>query len=252
MPIVDDYSRMTFVYFLQNKSQAFSRFQEYLAMAERQVGLQLKQFRTDRVGELTSSEFYDFCSQRGILKQVTVPYSSQMNGVAEIKNQVLQFQARTMLIQAKLGTSYWAEAVDMANYVLNQLPSSALGGKIRYALWTGRLPTLKHLKFFGSPAYVFIPDKHRKKFDPQAEKMLLVGYMDDMKAYKLLHPVTHRPQYARSIIVDEGYVFHNVSSQHDLSDAPSFFDPEAAGEDDGDIQGIIQIQQTAQSLMRLP
>lgn len=114
-------------------------------MAERHVGKQLKQLRTDGAGELTSSAFAHFCSERGIVKQVTVPYSSHMNGIAENKHQALQYQARTMLLQANLSTAYWAEAVNTTNYVLNRLLSTAIGGKVPYTLWTGRLPTLAHL-----------------------------------------------------------------------------------------------------------
>lgn len=129
-------------------------------MTERQADTQLKQLRTDGAGELTSNAFNEFCSQRGILKQVTVPYSSQMNGIAENKQQSLKYhwQARTMLIQANFGTSYWAKAGETANYVLNRLRSLALEGKIPHTLWTGHKPTLKHLRVFGSPAYAYVLD----------------------------------------------------------------------------------------------
>lgn len=60
-----------------------------------------------------------------------------MNGVAENKHQVLQYQAQTMLLQANLSKRLWAEAVDTANYILNRLPSIAIGGKVPYTLWTG-------------------------------------------------------------------------------------------------------------------
>lgn len=38
MPIVDDYSRMTFVYYLKRKSEALSIFRQYVTMDERQTG----------------------------------------------------------------------------------------------------------------------------------------------------------------------------------------------------------------------
>lgn len=47
-----------------------------------------------------------------------VPYSSQMNGVLENKHQTLQYQARTLLIQARPNNSFWVEAVKVANYIL--------------------------------------------------------------------------------------------------------------------------------------
>lgn len=130
-----------------------------------------------------------------------------MNGIAENKHQALQFQARTMLIQANLSTASWAEAVNTMHYVLNRLPSIAIGGKIPYTLWTGRLPTLAYLRVFGALAYAYIHDSNRKKFDPRGEKLVLVGYMEDMKAYKLLNPATHTTKYSRSVLVDESFIF---------------------------------------------
>lgn len=62
MPFVDDFSRMTFVYYLKKKSEALGMLQRYLTMAERQIGKQFKQLRTDGAGELTSSEFTNFCA----------------------------------------------------------------------------------------------------------------------------------------------------------------------------------------------
>lgn len=74
MPFVDDFSRMTFVYYLKRKNEALETFQRYLTMAERQTDKQFKQLRTDCAGELTSTDFTDFYTTKGILQQVTVPY----------------------------------------------------------------------------------------------------------------------------------------------------------------------------------
>lgn len=92
-------------------------FITYLRMAEHQTGKQLKTLRTDGGGEFVSTQFSNFYTDHGILRQVTFPCSSQMNGTAEIKHQILQDQAQTMLLQAKLPTSYWAEAVNTTTYV---------------------------------------------------------------------------------------------------------------------------------------
>lgn len=92
MPFIDDKSRMTFTYYLRHKSQAVDMFKQFVLTSERQTGLKLKQIRTDGAGELTSAAFQEFCAQQGIVHQVTVPYSSEMNGVAEIKHQNLHMK----------------------------------------------------------------------------------------------------------------------------------------------------------------
>jgi hypothetical protein len=44
---VDDYSKMIWIYFLNNKSDAFSVFLQFKALAEKQSGCQIKTLRTD-------------------------------------------------------------------------------------------------------------------------------------------------------------------------------------------------------------
>ena len=64
--LIDDYSRKTWVYFLREKSQAFGKFKEWLAMVEAKTGRKLKKLRTDRGGKFMSGEFIAYCKERGI------------------------------------------------------------------------------------------------------------------------------------------------------------------------------------------
>ncbi|CAL8084841.1 unnamed protein product [Prunus armeniaca] len=83
---VDDYSRMMWVYFLEQKSEAFSFFKQCKAYGEKQSGYNLKTLRTDCGGEFTSNEFSEFCKSNGIKRELTASYTPQQNGVAERRN----------------------------------------------------------------------------------------------------------------------------------------------------------------------
>ncbi|GJW57803.1 retrovirus-related pol polyprotein from transposon TNT 1-94 [Tanacetum coccineum] len=48
---IDDYSRKTWLYFLNEKSQAFEAFKKFKAMVEKEKGLKIKSMRSDRGGE---------------------------------------------------------------------------------------------------------------------------------------------------------------------------------------------------------
>jgi hypothetical protein len=63
---IDDHSRKTWIYFLNTKSEAFKRFQEFKALVENQTGKKIKVLRSKNGGEYTSTEFADFCTQQGI------------------------------------------------------------------------------------------------------------------------------------------------------------------------------------------
>ena len=66
---------------------------------------------------------------------------------------------------------YWAEVVKTAIYIQNLIKEkvSAL------ELYFGRKPNLRHLRVFGSIAYVYVPNEKRSKLDPKSEKCVLVG-----------------------------------------------------------------------------
>jgi hypothetical protein len=55
-------------------------------------------------------------------------------------------KARCMLSGVRLGKEFWAEAVGVACYLVTRSPSSALDDKTPQEVWTGKKPSLTHLK----------------------------------------------------------------------------------------------------------
>ena len=55
IPFVDDYSRMTTMMYLKEKSQAFKMFKWYLARVEKETSKSLKCLKSGRGGEFTSN-----------------------------------------------------------------------------------------------------------------------------------------------------------------------------------------------------
>lgn len=75
-------------------------------------------------------------------------------------------KARAMVNGAKLDKSFWGEAVLTATYLINRIPSRALGDRATtpYEMWHSRKPNLKHLRVFGSTVYVHNKNKKGKWF----------------------------------------------------------------------------------------
>ena len=88
---------MMWVYFLEQKSEAFNTFVKFKAFTERQSGQKLKILMTDRGGEFTSKEFQNYCSSQGIKRELTVRYTPEQNEVAKRKNRTVVEMARSML-----------------------------------------------------------------------------------------------------------------------------------------------------------
>ena len=69
---IDDYSRKTWIYFLQAKSEVFERFQEFKTLVENQTGKKIWVLRTANRGEYTSSEFMEYCLVEEMNKEHTM------------------------------------------------------------------------------------------------------------------------------------------------------------------------------------
>nr|GFB35296.1 hypothetical protein [Tanacetum cinerariifolium] len=80
----------------------------------------------------------DFCSQKGIKRVFSNARTPQQNGVAERRNRTLIEAARTMLTDAKLPVTFWAEAVNTACYVQNRVLVNKSQNKTPYELFNGK------------------------------------------------------------------------------------------------------------------
>ncbi|KAI3786735.1 hypothetical protein L1987_40642 [Smallanthus sonchifolius] len=100
------------------------------------------------------------------------------NGVVERKNRTLIETARTMLPDAKLPVTFWAEAVNTACHVLNRVLVVKRHNKTCYELINNRPPNLDYLVPFGSPCSLLLQYKDRKsKFHAKAVEGIFLGYV---------------------------------------------------------------------------
>jgi hypothetical protein len=99
--IVDDYSRFTWVFFLQEKSQTQEILKGFLRRAQNEFGLRIKKIRSDNGTEFKNSQIEGFLEDEGIKHEFSSPYTPQQNGVVETKNRTLLDMARTMLDEYK-------------------------------------------------------------------------------------------------------------------------------------------------------
>jgi transposase InsO family protein len=119
--IVDDYSRFTWVFFLQEKSQTQETLKGFRRRAQNEFGLRIKKIRSDNGMEFKNSQIEGFLEDEGIKHEFFSPYTPQQNGVVERKNRTLLDMARTMLEKYKTPDRFWAEAINTACYSINRL-----------------------------------------------------------------------------------------------------------------------------------
>lgn len=212
LTFTDDFTRYVTVYFLHKKSQVFSYYKQYVTQMENLTGNKLKKIRTDNGGEYTSNQFFDYCKEMGYSREFSVPHTPEQNGVAERLNRTIVEAARSMLIQAKLPISFWAEAISCAVYIRNRSPTAALNNKTPYECWFGQKPDLSNLRVFGCVAYAHVPTVERRKLDPKAVKCIFVGYPEGTKGYRLFNLSSNRFIRSRSVIFHEEK-FHDFNTK---------------------------------------
>jgi transposase InsO family protein len=82
--------------FLKYKYEAFDAFRKWKVMIEKQTKKKVKLLRTYNGMEFCSNEFSDYCSDEGIVRHHTIPYTPRHNGVAEHMNRTIISKARCM------------------------------------------------------------------------------------------------------------------------------------------------------------
>nr|GEW46961.1 hypothetical protein [Tanacetum cinerariifolium] len=112
----------------------------------------------------------DDFSRKGIKREFSKARTPQQNGVAERRNRTLIEAAITMLVDAKLLVTFWAEAVNTACYVQNRILVNKSQNKTPYELFNGRTPTIGFLKPFGCHVMILNTLDNLGKFDAKGDE----------------------------------------------------------------------------------
>ena len=169
-----------------------------------ETGSSINTIRTDNGGEYNGKDLEVWLKEKGIKHETSVPRTPEQNGVAERLNRTILECSRSILHSSNLYTEMWTEATSCAVYILNCVYSkSAPAKKTPYELWTGRKPSLAHLRIFGSNVFVHVPKEERSKFEPKSIKCIHVGYSETQKAFRVFDPVARKVRVSRDVIFVE-------------------------------------------------
>ncbi|CAI7812886.1 unnamed protein product [Closterium sp. NIES-54] len=125
------------------KSDVLREFQKWLVLVERQAKKPVLMLRSDRGGEFLGKDFTAFVDGKGIVHDVTCPYTPQQNGMAERELRTAVESVRTMLLHMGVQHHWWHLALRQAVWVRNCLERSTTPpGTTPYQLLTGKEPDL--------------------------------------------------------------------------------------------------------------
>jgi hypothetical protein len=191
--IVDDFSRFTWVFFLQDKTETQGTLKCFLRRAQNEFELKVKKIRSDNGSEFKNLQVEEYLEEEGIKHEFSAPYTPQQNGVVERKNRTLIDMARTMLGEFKTPERFWLEAVNTACHAINRVYLHRLLKKTSYELLTGNKPNVSYFRVFGSKCYILV----KSAFLNGPIKTGLSGGAPDC-------PVSQRPPVQRSAAKSTG------------------------------------------------
>ncbi|KAG6536147.1 hypothetical protein ZIOFF_001191 [Zingiber officinale] len=119
-------------------------------------------------------------------------------------------------------TRFWGEAVRHAVYLLNRLPTKALGDRTPFEAWMGRKPHLAHLRVFGCVAYVKNTTPHLKKLDDRSSPMVYLGVEEGCKAHRLFDPRHGKLQVSRDVVFQENSEWTWTAGANHEENLPEF------------------------------
>ncbi|GFY32999.1 retrovirus-related Pol polyprotein from transposon TNT 1-94 [Trichonephila clavipes] len=184
LSIIDDYSRKVTVFPIRNKSDVFHTFIRFQKRAERILSRKVIAVRTDGGLEFCNKDMDNFLTELGIKHEVTNSYTPEMNGVAERFNLTALDGIKTLLKSSEVPHKFWGEALLCFTYAWNRICHKD-SNKTPFEKYSGRKPSVLHLKPFGCLAYAGVPKQIRKKFDMRAKMGIMMGYAQRTKGYRI-------------------------------------------------------------------
>ena len=113
----------------------------------------------------------------------------------------------SLLIDSKLPNQFWAEAMNITNYLRNRLPTRRIADKtiiIPEEAWTEVRQNLEHIRIFGSRVSTHIPSEKRSKSDVyKTWNGIFIGYTDTTKHLRSWAPKTHQVLIASEPVVNK-------------------------------------------------
>lgn len=165
---LDDFSHFIWTFSLKSKADVYVVVVKFSSYVQTQFNTQIKKFQNDNDGEFNNFNLKSFFSSRGTISRFTCPYTSQQNGHAERMICTITNMVCSLLFQAHLPPTYWAEALYVATHLINLLPTKTLHNLTPQEVLFCSPPSYSHLHVFGCLCYPNISSTSPHKLSPRS------------------------------------------------------------------------------------
>ncbi|CAI7798836.1 unnamed protein product [Closterium sp. NIES-53] len=160
---------------------------------------------SDRGGEFLGKDFTDFVDGKGIVHDLSCPYTPQQNGMAEQEMRIAIESVRTMLLDMGVQHHWWHLALRQAIWVRNCLERSTTPpGTTPYQLLTEKKPDLTLARVWGCMVQFMVPEQQRGgKLVPKAHWGLHLGVSPESKGWEVLNLTNNKVVISVEVIFYE-------------------------------------------------
>ncbi|CAI7826326.1 unnamed protein product [Closterium sp. NIES-53] len=212
----DRKTRYVWVRLVTKKLHALQDFVQWLAVTERQTKKSVFMLRCDRGGEFLGNRFTDFVNGKGIVHDLTYPYTPQQNGMAEREMRTVVELVQTMLLHMGVQHHWWHLSLRQAVWVRNCLERPTLQpGTTPYQLLTGKNPDLSLARVWGCMAQFLVPEQQRGgKLKPKARWGVHLSVSEERKGWELLNIADNRVVTTSDVVFYENMSLEVWKSEH--------------------------------------
>jgi Reverse transcriptase (RNA-dependent DNA polymerase) len=201
--IVDRKTRKVWVFPLKSRSVPITLISMFLQLHGNSTPHR-RWIRTDGEGSLAKSSTFraELLQKFGYLVELTATDSSSQNSIAERPHRTFGIMVRCMLYASKLPMIFWADAYVYANYIYDRIHHTSIG-TTPYEAWTGKQPTLSHMRVFGAHVIVKRSGPRPTKADPHYYDGNFLRFAATEKNIVYWDRHTKREKLARHCTIDE-------------------------------------------------
>jgi hypothetical protein len=200
--IVDNYSRYSWVFFLESKDEVFEHFQSLVLRLNNERPNYLKAICSDNEIDFRNVSFDQFCLEHGVDQQFSVPRVPQQNRVVKRKNHNLVEMAKMMLDEHTTPRRFWADAINTACYISNRIFLRSILHLTPFELHFGRKHSVSHLRPFRCKCFV-LKRENLDKFESRSSDGILLVYTPHDRPYRVFNLETNTIIESCDVTFDE-------------------------------------------------
>jgi len=185
LSVVDDFSKYTWLYPLETKSEVCATFLWFKQLVETYFNTKIISVQSDNGGEFRPLQ--TSLTSMGISYCLSCPHTHHQMGIVERKHRHIVEIGLSLLATANVPLSFWDLTFETTTYLINRLPSKVTKNKSPYEYLFHNSPYYKFLKIFGCECWPFLRPYNSIELSFRSTSCVFIGYNKNHLGYKCLH-----------------------------------------------------------------